>query len=102
MTTKFESVESAKNYACYLAGVDPKNTEFVEDQNLKVRDVGSWLLDFPDTSEKIKEEIRAQISAQKGFRFKNKDGKEVSIVIGPFRDGFDLWLIAPNGFAQRV
>lgn len=102
MTTKFESVESAKNYASYLAGVNPETTEFTEDPELKVRDVGSWLLDFPDTSEETKKEIRSKIAAQKGFRFKNKKGEEVRIVIGPFRGGFDLWLIAPNGFAQRV
>lgn len=102
MTTKFESVESAKNYACYLTEVDPKNTEFVEDPNLKVEDMSCMLLDDPSTSEKIKKEIRDRIAAQKGFRFKNKDGKEVSIVIGPFRDGFDLWFIAPNGWARRV
>jgi len=102
MTTKFESVENAKNYVCHLAGVDPKTTEFAEDPNLKVEDMSCMLLDDPDTSEKIKKEIRDRIAAQKGFRFKNKDGEEVSIVIGPFRDGFDLWLIAPNGWASRV
>jgi hypothetical protein len=102
MTTKFESVESAKNYAAYLAGVDPKTTEFVEDSKLKVEDMSCMLLNDPKTSEEIKKEIRDRIAAQKGFRFKNRDGKEVSIVIGPFRDGFDLWLIAPNGWAQRA
>jgi hypothetical protein len=102
LTTKFESIEAAKSYAAYLAGVDPKTTKFIEDPKLKVEDISCILLDDPNTSEEIKKEIRNRIAAQKGFRFKNKDGKEVSIVIGPFRDGFDLWLIAENGWAVRV
>ena len=40
---------------------------------------------------------------QRGFRFKNAQGKEVGIAIGPFRDGFDLWLISlDSGMSVRV
>ena len=102
MTTKFESVESAKNYAAYLAGVDPKTTEFVEDSRLKVEDMSSTLINDSKVSKKTKKEIHDQIAAQKGFRFKDKNGKELQIVIGPLRDGFDLWLVGPNRWPQQV
>ena len=102
MTTKFESIEFAKAYATRLAGIDPKTAVFTEDPKLKVEDMSCMLLSEPDVSDEMKQEIRARLDAQKGFRFKNKNGVEVSIVIGPFRDGFDLWFLGPNGFAQRV
>lgn len=103
MTTTFPSIESAKRYAAVLVGVNPNNVEFIEDPGLKVEDMSALLLDCPDVSEDIKKEVRDRIAAQKGFRFKDREGKDVMIVIGPFRDGFDLWLIdQQSGWAHRV
>lgn len=36
------------------------------------------------------------------YEFKNEKGETVKIASAPCRDGFDLWLIAPNGFAVRT
>jgi hypothetical protein len=101
LTTKFKSIEEAQAYALLITGA-PITTEFVEDPKLKVWDMRCMLLRDPNTPEEVKKEIRNWIAAQKGFRFKDKNGKEVLIVITPFRDGFDLWFIAPNGAATRV
>jgi len=36
------------------------------------------------------------------YEILNKDGIKVLLGIGEFRDGYDLWLISANGFAQRT
>lgn len=101
MSTQFRTVEEAKGYAAYCAGVNV--ADFKEVSELKVGDMGSMLLDDPDTSDEVKKSIRDQIAAQVGFEFLNGKGQKVQIVIGPFREGFDLWLINPeNGMAWRV
>ena len=81
MTTQFETFEGAKKYGAFCAGVDI-GTMMTEDPDLKVCGAGGFL--EPDLQ-------------QRGFRFKNAKGEEVGIVIGPFRDGYDLWLISLDG-----
>ena len=80
MSTQFSTVEEAKNYAAAMTGVPPDT--FMEVPDLKVADMGSILLDDPETSETIKQSIRDRLSAQKGFEFKDEKGIKLQIVIG--------------------
>lgn len=66
MSTMFESVDEAKAVAASMIGIDPAS--FEEDPSLRVGGMEVCLLDDPDTSEEIKQEIRARIDAQKGFK----------------------------------
>jgi len=100
MTTTFDSVNQAKRVVAGMAGVDPETFEEVAGLNVMGMEVG--LLDDPETSEELKQLIRDKIEAQKGFKFITLDGKEAKIVIGPFRDGFDCWVIGDKGCALRI
>ena len=82
--------------------VFPPDT-FKEVLGLQVADMGSILLDDPETSEITKKYILDRLASQIGFEFVNEKGIKGQIVIGPFREGFDLWLINPeNSMAWRV
>lgn len=100
MTMMFESVEQAKEVVASMAGADPET--FVEVEGLQVGGMELRLLDDSSTSEQTKQRIRDRLAAQKGFKFKNKEGKEYKVVIGPFRDGFDCWVVRKNGMALRI
>jgi hypothetical protein len=78
-------------------GVDPQNTEFIKDPTLKIRGMANELIRYPGTSEGTKRQLRQLIENQKGFRFKDKGGREVKIVICPVHDGFELWFLGPKG-----
>jgi len=95
----FNSVDEAKAVASSMIGVDPESFEY--DQNLCVGGMEVCLLDDPDMSEEIKQEIQARLDAQQGFKT-TKDGEDIQIVIGQFRSGFDCWLIGKNGFGVRI
>lgn len=60
----------------------------------------AWKLS-PNTSDEIKDAIRARIDAQQGFRAETSLGN-ASFVVGPFRDGYDLWIVGENGMARRI
>ncbi|MCK5413581.1 MAG: hypothetical protein KAI57_04380 [Candidatus Pacebacteria bacterium] len=100
MTTMFESIEDAKNTIATMTDVDSDTFEEVPD--LHVYDVGTMLLSNPDISTKTKELIQKRIECQKGFKFKDKNKKEVKIVIGPFRSGFDCWILGEGESAYRI
>lgn len=102
MTTQFDSPEQAKAAIARMAGLNPDEAEFEENSELKVGGLETLLLDDPDTSEELKAAIRQRIEAQKGYSLKTPEGEDLRIVIGPFRDGFDLWLIAENGMGMRL
>jgi len=36
------------------------------------------------------------------YELLNSKGETCRISVSPFRDGWDLWLIAPNGYAVRT
>ena len=102
MSTEFSSVEEAKSYVAICCELDPNKLVFEEVPNLKVLGMDAMLLDDSDTSEEIKQSIRDRIDAQKGFKFQTPTGEEVKIVIGPFRDGFDCWVIGKHETAMRL
>jgi hypothetical protein len=100
MTTKFESIDEAKIYLSKIFYFDPSKIE--EDSNLKVSGMDFFLLESEDIPEEVKKSIIEQFDAQKGFRVQASVG-EILFVIGPFRDGFDCWVINPEtGLSVRV
>jgi hypothetical protein len=100
MTTKFETVQKAKEYLAVMCGFDSSKAEEVQD--LKVYGMAAFLLESDYASEQMKKDIRDQIEAQKGFKVQTAKG-EMQFVIGPFRDGFDCWIVDPEtGNARRI
>lgn len=100
MSMMFVSVEGAKVVAASIIGIDPER--FEEDPGLRVLGVlEAALLDDPRTPEEAKQDIRNKVDSQKGFKVV-KDGKEIKIVIGRFRSGFDCYFIDENGFSMRL
>jgi hypothetical protein len=98
----FHSVEDAKNHAAACAGL-PNAGAFQAVPGLQVAGIDAILLDDPGTSEEIKKSIRDRLEVQQGFEFVNEKGVKCQIVIGPFREGFDLWFVNPeNGAAFRI
>lgn len=100
MTMRFSSMEEAKSYVARLCKSD--QASFQEVENLKAIGMEALLLDDPNTTEEVKKSIRERINAQKGFKFTASNGQEIKIVIGPFRDEFDCWVISPKGVAMRL
>ncbi len=99
MSTYLDTFESARNYGIGMAGVDPKTVTLIEDDALRVQSAAGFLSD-PNTPEG-QEMIRKDLEGQRGFRFKNKNDVDVTIVVAPFRDGFCVWGILPSGAAMR-
>jgi hypothetical protein len=96
MTTCYGSVDSAKKTAVFFMGLDLNQVEFEEIPCLNCIGLEGLLLDDPDVSEEEKQSIRDRLNSQSGFKIKGPDGKELQIVIGPFREGFELWLVNSN------
>jgi len=101
VSTTFPTVDFAKTIAGFYADVDPET--FQEDPDLKVSSpFGDDNLDDPKLSDEKRAQIIARRETQQGFRFENKDGVKLGIVIEPFREGFCLWLIEEGGMARRA
>lgn len=100
MSTQFSNPESARDYGISMAGVDPKKIEITEDKTLKVSSAAGFLSD--ETTPEGREQKEKDLAGQKGYRFKNKDGIELGVVVAPFRDGFCVWGVSlDTGFAMR-
>lgn len=89
MTTYFKNPDMARDFGVCMAGVDPKTAKLTEDNTLHVQSAAGFLSD-PSTPEG-QERIKRDLEGQKGYRFKNKPGVEVGIVVAPFRDGYCVW-----------
>lgn len=100
MTTKFDSIDHAKEHLAALCGFDFLKAEEVSD--LKVYGMDAILLEDENVPEEIKKDIHDRIEAQKGFKVQTIEG-EIQFVISPFRDGFDCWVVDPKrGIAVRI
>ncbi len=102
MSTMFSCVRAAQEFVAVGAGRDPETVIFEEVEDLRAGGLELELLDDPAVSEDIKKSIREKLAAQQGFKFTNCNGAEVKIVIGPFRDGYDCWLVGLDGLAFRL
>lgn len=125
MSSCFGSVEEATGYALAMLGIKPSDGITLEEVEDSVPVMGVFsdvLLDMADAEDAtesdkaIAESIRSTMGTQQTFRFM-KNGEEYElplrepvngqttakfkITIGPFRDGFDCWLVLPNGMAHR-
>jgi hypothetical protein len=93
----FKNIEEAKEYAAGLAGVDPATTVFKKTEGITVvLGMDADFVENPKMPEEIKKKIRARIEAQQAFKFNDKWGKEITIVIGPSCDDLDglaVWQI---------
>lgn len=102
MTTQFSSFDEAKNVFLSMCKFPLKDEDLVEDPDLKVLGMEGWLLQSKDTPQETKDRIQAKIDAQKGFVIDTPDGK-FGIVIGPFREGFECWIVhMESGMANRI
>ena len=101
VSTMVRSIEEGKALAAMMVGVDPATTTFVEDPQLRVEPIWMELMKAGDPSVEKLREMEEEVAQQHGFRFKDKDGVEIAIVIDRFRDGFSVWAIGPNGGAVR-
>lgn len=101
MSTEFSSVQEAKNYVALEVGLDPRTAVFTDAPGLKAVGLDALLLRDPDASDEVKARIQARIEAQQGFVLTHPKGN-IKIVIGPFRDGFDCWVVTNSGNAVRL
>lgn len=83
MTTMYANEEEAIAAACRFAGVDGHAADNITPVDETIETFGG--------SHSVKK-----------YAILNKFGKPASFGIGPFRDGFELWLFGPNGEAIRT
>ncbi len=102
MSKCFLSEEAAKSYILLQCGLDPAKTEIKEVPGLQTMGLDALLLDDPECSEELKSRIKNKYNAQKGFEVKVPGKGRLRFVIGPFRDGFDCWVLNDNGTALRL
>lgn len=102
MSTTFSSIEGVKECIVVLSGLSPREVIFEEVPNLRVPGFGDSLLDKHGVPEELKTTVRKRRDGQRGFIVKGPKGGELKIVIGPFRDGLDCWVIAKNSQIARL
>ncbi len=87
MTTEYATKEQALEMGAYYAGYTTD-----EDRHRVIAEatIDSMVLGWPH--DKVLE----------SYEIPNKDGVRVRLGISQFREGYDLWLISPEGFARRT
>ncbi len=101
MARVFSSVHEAMEYVAF-GSAGPRFSEviFEEVEAIQVKHALDTRLDDPSVSDEIKAELRGRLAAQKCFRFiRPQDGKVITVVIGPFSDGYECWLVREDGLA---
>lgn len=96
MTTTYPSEEAAKQMAAYFATGDAtKELTYVGEQE------GATMLSaiLPEVAEGFGDKSKKTL---KIYEIENANGKTVQFGIGPFRDGYELWLIGPDGLMLRT
>lgn len=87
MTTKFESIDDALHMGAFYAG---HATLDAQKKALSRAKPKPGEIDWPhDKSVQL-------------YCIKNAHGEKVTLGVGEFRDGYDLWLISPEGICRRV
>lgn len=105
MSRCFPSVEAARAHFAHALGIPEGDVREIE-SGPKVAGFAELLLDPNDESDAAKlirsESERIQ-RAQRSFEARSPvTGEMCKCVIGPFRNGFDCWLVASNGRAIRA
>ncbi len=102
MTTQFRSPEEAKGFFFSRCKFPLSEKDLREDSDLKVAGMEAMLLEMDTVPQEEKDQIQAKLDAQKGYVFDTPMGT-FGIVIGPFRNGYELWLInMETGMANRL
>jgi len=101
MTTEFINPEEAIRVAVSQCGASTDQLKEVEDVNA-TGVFTTTLLKSPEAPEKIKQQIRQKIDAQRAFKLEREE-ETILIVVGPFRDGFDCYIMsAETGMGFRL
>ncbi len=101
MSTPVRTIEEGQKLAAQMAGVEFDPSIFIPDPKLRVVSATAALVD-PSTIEGSEIVAIALLERQHGFRFNNKDGVEVGVVIAPLSgDRFCVWGVTPEGRAVR-
>ena len=105
MSREFRSEDEAKGYAAFGAlGPEWPKMVWKEIETIEVGGVfEDDVMKSPDTSEELKQQINERHLAQRSFRGTKPDGTTLAITIGPFRNGFECWVIdEESGFCLRL
>ena|SRR3989338_7017278 len=98
MTTQYDTKEQALEMgACYAGYADPEDRKRVLARAEISDKVLGWPHSFPATETSPAVEKRLEV-----YEFENPNGIKVGIGISRFREGYDLWLISPEGRAIRT
>jgi len=87
MTTEYATKEQALQMGAFYAGY---TTDEDRHQVIAGATIDSLVLGWPHN--KVLE----------SYEIVNRDGVKVHLGVSEFRDGYDLWLISPNGAARRT
>ncbi len=98
MTTQYNTKEQALEMGAYYAGY---STEEDRKRVLAGAEISDKVLGWPhsqpatETSPAIEKRLEV-------YEFENPDGIKVGIGVSRFREGYNLWLITPDGRAVRT
>ena len=96
MTTTYPSEEAALHAAAYFAtGDSSKELTYIGEQE------GATMLSaiLPEIAEGFGDKPKKTL---KIYEIENVNGEMVKFGIGPFRDGYELWLINSDGMMLRT
>ena len=97
----FKSIRLAQKKAALISEAHPK-TRF---ENIKLYVISpfmEYMLKDMHIPRELIEKWMARLKLQQGYKFKNKTGKEVKIVIEPFENGYVCWTIKKDGVAKAI
>jgi|SRR3989344_4180411 len=98
MTTQYNTKEEALEMGAYFAGYSREEDRKRVLAGAEISDkVLGWPHSHPATETSPAIEKRLEV-----YEFENKDGIKISVGVGKFREGYDLWLLLPNGRALRT
>lgn len=100
MSTQFPTPDAALDYGLSTAGVTRESAQLVEDPDLCI--VPVWV-DMLGSEDPEFARLRAEaIEGQVGYRGRDKDGRDLALVVDRFRDGWCVWSVTQNGGASRM
>lgn len=98
MTTRYDTKEEALEMGACYAGYSDAN---VQRRVLAEATVDTLILGWPH-SRPATEDCAAIEKRLETYEISNSEGVKVRLGVSRFREGYDLWLITPEGLAQRT
>lgn len=88
----FKSIRLAQKKAIILSGAHSK-AKFLEMPSVFIMtSLQKLTIEKMSPPKELIEHWRAEWELQKGFKFKNKEGKEIKIIIEPANSGYVCWM----------